>query len=197
MVPGVRIGEPARRPDVEDDDIWHTIRNAIRKIDMDDDLTLLTGRPGTAPRWRSARLAWAAVRSSIPPAGRYLALEPLADRPVRARRGDLTREHAGGDGRPQGIPAGAGRGDRQAGAAGDPGRRPTCTPSPGAATGRGWSPPAARGRRAGFPGGPRIVAAVDATVVVCPSAGRGRAHLSRVPPMAWRRTLGRSCRSSL
>ena len=40
---GVRIGEPARRHGIEDDDIWHAIRNATRKIDMDEDLTMLIG----------------------------------------------------------------------------------------------------------------------------------------------------------
>lgn len=45
----MRIGEPARRHGVEDDDIWHAIRSAIRKIDMDEDLTMLIGpaRDGT------------------------------------------------------------------------------------------------------------------------------------------------------
>ena len=39
----VRIGEPARRRGVADDDIWHALRNATRKIDMDEDLTMLIG----------------------------------------------------------------------------------------------------------------------------------------------------------
>ncbi len=39
----VRIGEPARKHGVGDTDIWHAVRNAIRKIDMDDDLTMLIG----------------------------------------------------------------------------------------------------------------------------------------------------------
>lgn len=45
----MRIGEPARRHGVEDDDIWHAIRSAVRKIDMDEDLTMLIGpaRDGT------------------------------------------------------------------------------------------------------------------------------------------------------
>lgn len=49
IVPGVRIGEPARRHGVEDDDIWHAARNATRKIEMDEDLTMLIGpaRDGT------------------------------------------------------------------------------------------------------------------------------------------------------
>lgn len=45
----MRIGEPARRHGVGDADIWHAVRTAIRKIDMDDDLTMLIGpaRDGT------------------------------------------------------------------------------------------------------------------------------------------------------
>lgn len=41
----MRIGEPARKHGVSDADIWH----AVRKIDMDDDLTMLIGpaRDGT------------------------------------------------------------------------------------------------------------------------------------------------------
>jgi hypothetical protein len=40
---GVRIGEPARRHGIGDDDIWHAVRNATRKIEMDEDLTMLIG----------------------------------------------------------------------------------------------------------------------------------------------------------
>jgi len=45
----VRIGTPARKHGVDDADIWHAVRTAIRKIDMDDDLTMLIGpaRDGT------------------------------------------------------------------------------------------------------------------------------------------------------
>jgi hypothetical protein len=45
----VRIGEPARRHGIADDDIWHAVRTATRKIDMDEDLTMLLGpaRDGT------------------------------------------------------------------------------------------------------------------------------------------------------
>jgi len=45
----VRIGEPARKHGVGDLDIWHAVRTATRKIDMDDDLTMLIGpaRDGT------------------------------------------------------------------------------------------------------------------------------------------------------
>jgi hypothetical protein len=50
----VRIGEPARKHGVSDADIWHALRTAIRKIDMDDDLTMLIGPPVTAHHWRSA-----------------------------------------------------------------------------------------------------------------------------------------------
>ncbi len=39
----VRIGAPARKHGVGDADIWHAARTAIRKIDMDDDLTMLIG----------------------------------------------------------------------------------------------------------------------------------------------------------
>ncbi len=39
----MRIGEPARKHGISDADIWHAVRTAIRKIDMDDDLTMLIG----------------------------------------------------------------------------------------------------------------------------------------------------------
>jgi hypothetical protein len=39
----VRIGAPARRHGIDEADIWHAVRNATRKIDMDDDLTMLIG----------------------------------------------------------------------------------------------------------------------------------------------------------
>lgn len=39
----MRIGEPARKHAVPDEDIWHAIRNATRKVTMDDDLTMLIG----------------------------------------------------------------------------------------------------------------------------------------------------------
>jgi hypothetical protein len=42
-----------RKHGVGDADIWHAVRTAIRKIDMDDDLTMLIGRPAMGRRWRS------------------------------------------------------------------------------------------------------------------------------------------------
>jgi hypothetical protein len=47
----MRIGEPARKHGVSDADVWHAVRTAIRKIDMDDDLTMLIG---SCPRRHSA-----------------------------------------------------------------------------------------------------------------------------------------------
>jgi hypothetical protein len=38
----MKIGEPARKHGVPDEDIWHGVRNASRRI-RDDDLTLLIG----------------------------------------------------------------------------------------------------------------------------------------------------------
>jgi hypothetical protein len=45
----VRIGEPARKHGVSGAGIRHALQTAIRKIDMDDDLTMLIGpaRDGT------------------------------------------------------------------------------------------------------------------------------------------------------
>jgi hypothetical protein len=45
----VRIGQPARKHGVDEADIWHAVRSATRRIEMDDDLTLLIGpaRDGT------------------------------------------------------------------------------------------------------------------------------------------------------
>jgi len=39
----VRIGEPARKHGVDEADIWHAVRSATRRIEMDDDLTMLIG----------------------------------------------------------------------------------------------------------------------------------------------------------
>ncbi len=39
----MRIGGPARKHGVPDADIWHGVRNATHKIDMDEDLTMLIG----------------------------------------------------------------------------------------------------------------------------------------------------------
>jgi hypothetical protein len=44
----VRIGQPAYKHGISDDDIWHAVRTAIRKIDMDDELTMLIGPLVTA-----------------------------------------------------------------------------------------------------------------------------------------------------
>ena len=46
---GVRIGGPARKHGVPEEDTWHAARTATRKIDMDEDLTMLIGpaRDGT------------------------------------------------------------------------------------------------------------------------------------------------------
>jgi hypothetical protein len=45
----MRIGKPARKYGVSEPDIWHAIRTATRRIDMEDDLTMLIGpaRDGT------------------------------------------------------------------------------------------------------------------------------------------------------
>jgi hypothetical protein len=45
----VRIGEPARSHGVADDDMKHAVRNAISRIEMDDDLIMMIGssRSGT------------------------------------------------------------------------------------------------------------------------------------------------------
>jgi len=39
----VRIAEPARRHGVNDDDVLHAVRSAIRRVVMDEDLTMLIG----------------------------------------------------------------------------------------------------------------------------------------------------------
>lgn len=46
---GVRIGEPARKHGIPDDDIVHAARYATRQVDMDDEFTMLIGpaRDGT------------------------------------------------------------------------------------------------------------------------------------------------------
>jgi hypothetical protein len=45
----VRIGEPARKHGVDDEDILHVWRNPMRRIDSDDDFAMLIG-PDTAGR---------------------------------------------------------------------------------------------------------------------------------------------------
>jgi hypothetical protein len=39
----MRIGEPAGKHDVPDADIQHAVRCAARRVDIDDDLTMLIG----------------------------------------------------------------------------------------------------------------------------------------------------------
>jgi hypothetical protein len=39
----MRIGEPARKHGVADTDIFHAVRTAMRRVAMDDDLTMLIG----------------------------------------------------------------------------------------------------------------------------------------------------------
>jgi len=39
----VRIGEPARKHQVADADIWHAARTAVRRVELDEDLTMLIG----------------------------------------------------------------------------------------------------------------------------------------------------------
>ncbi len=39
----MRIGGPARKHGVPDDDMVHAVRNAIRRVDMDEQLVMLIG----------------------------------------------------------------------------------------------------------------------------------------------------------
>ena len=39
----MRIGEPARKHGITDPHIWHAVRNAMRRIVLDDDLIMLIG----------------------------------------------------------------------------------------------------------------------------------------------------------
>jgi hypothetical protein len=39
----VRIGEPARVHEIADTDMQHAVRNAISRVEMDDDLTMMIG----------------------------------------------------------------------------------------------------------------------------------------------------------
>ncbi len=39
----MRIGEPARKHGVADADTWHAARTAVRRVMMDEDLTMLIG----------------------------------------------------------------------------------------------------------------------------------------------------------
>lgn len=72
----MRIGGPARKHDVADADIWHAVRTAVRRVVMDEDLTMLIGpasdgalleigvldydgRPGSYPR--------DAAKTDVPP----------------------------------------------------------------------------------------------------------------------------------
>jgi hypothetical protein len=45
----MRIGRPAWKHDVSEEDIRHAVRNAMRRIDLDEDLTMLIG-PGADGR---------------------------------------------------------------------------------------------------------------------------------------------------
>jgi len=39
----VRIGLPARKHGIAEADIWHAVRNAVRRVAMDEELTMLIG----------------------------------------------------------------------------------------------------------------------------------------------------------
>lgn len=39
----MRIGGPARKHGVAEGDIWHAVRNAMRHVIIDDDLTMIVG----------------------------------------------------------------------------------------------------------------------------------------------------------
>ena len=39
----MRIGEPARKHGIAEEDVWHAIRTAVRRVAMDEDLTMLIG----------------------------------------------------------------------------------------------------------------------------------------------------------
>lgn len=39
----MRIGEPARKHGITDADIWHSVRHAVRRIVLDEGLTMLIG----------------------------------------------------------------------------------------------------------------------------------------------------------
>jgi hypothetical protein len=45
----MRIGQPAWRHGISEADIQHPVRNAVRRIDLDEDLTMLIG-PGADGR---------------------------------------------------------------------------------------------------------------------------------------------------
>jgi hypothetical protein len=42
----VRIGEPARKHGLPETDVLHAVRNAVLRIEMDEDLTMLIGPAG-------------------------------------------------------------------------------------------------------------------------------------------------------
>lgn len=39
----MRIGEPARKHGVADADIWHAVRNAMRRVHLEEELVMLIG----------------------------------------------------------------------------------------------------------------------------------------------------------
>ncbi len=39
----MRIGLPARKHGIAEADIWHAVRNAVRRVAMDEELTMLIG----------------------------------------------------------------------------------------------------------------------------------------------------------
>lgn len=42
----MRIGWPARKHGVSDQDVWHAVRYAVRLVAMDEDLTMIIGSAG-------------------------------------------------------------------------------------------------------------------------------------------------------
>jgi len=47
----MRIGEPARKYGVSEEDMRHAVRNALRRIDLDEDLTMLIGPATDGSLW--------------------------------------------------------------------------------------------------------------------------------------------------
>jgi len=64
----MRIGQPAWKHDVSEEDIPHAPRNALRRIDLDENLTMLIGPELTGGCWRSESwISRARTRSSSTP----------------------------------------------------------------------------------------------------------------------------------
>lgn len=79
----MEVRDGARKHGVEDDDMHHAVRYAVRSVELDDDLTLLIGADRPAGCWRSSWPSWTRTgRASFTPCCYVRASTDSCDREV-------------------------------------------------------------------------------------------------------------------